>query len=181
MQANKLYTGGFTYLGVLFLLMFMGLGMAKVAELWALQMKREREQELLFAGAAYRRAIQSFYQNTPSGVPQYPARLSDLLEDPRTPAVKRHLRRLYVDPMTGKADWVEIKSASGKVIGVHSSSTEAPLKTGNFSWPNRFLADKSSYSEWRFVVEMQAAAASQVVAVPNEVSKQDSGTAAVSK
>src|SRR4249919_429740 len=82
---------GFTYLGVLFVVVAFGLGLASVALVWRTAVQREREAELLFVGKQYRQAIASYYA---SGQREFPARLEDLLLDPRFPDVKRHLRRL---------------------------------------------------------------------------------------
>ena len=81
-------------------------------------MQRERETELLWRGQQYRQAIAS-YCNVKQGM--YPAKLEDLLKDPRFPATVRHLRRLYLDPMTGK-EWELVKDPAERLIGVRSSS-----------------------------------------------------------
>ena len=63
--------------------------------------QREREQELLFVGSQFRNAFMSYYGATPAGR-ALPAFLEDLVEDNRFPVPRRHLRRVYADPMTSK-------------------------------------------------------------------------------
>jgi hypothetical protein len=77
--------------------------------------------------------------------------LKELLRDPRLPGVRRHLRKIYVDPMTGKAEWgiVYLGEKAG-VLAVYSLSNAKPVKIGNF--PQRFAGfeGKQKISEWRF-------------------------------
>ena len=44
-----------------------------------------------------------------------------------------------------------VLDASQNIIGVRSSSEEAPVKVGNFPEDLKDLADKKKYSEWQFV------------------------------
>jgi type II secretory pathway pseudopilin PulG len=121
------------------------------------QAQRERETELLFIGQQYRDAI-ARYRNAPAGgIAQYPASLNDLLDDRRFPQPRRHLRRLYADPMTGEADWTLLRS-QGRIIGVASSDTRAPLKRSGFPAPLAQFDSATSYSDWRFVVDDPAPA-----------------------
>ncbi len=61
----------------------------------------------------------------------FPAKLDDLLRDPRFPNVVRHLRKLYNDPMTGE-DWELVTDPAERIIGVRSSSDVATLQEGRF-------------------------------------------------
>ncbi|HEY4973966.1 MAG TPA: hypothetical protein VII41_10175, partial [Steroidobacteraceae bacterium] len=94
---------GFTYIGLLFAIAFMGLALSAIGIVWHTQAQREREQELLFIGHEFRAAIRSYYVSQSGGGPRYPQRLEDLLQDERSPEQKHHLRKLYLDPMTGAA------------------------------------------------------------------------------
>ena len=80
----------------------------------------------------------------------YPAKLEDLLRDPRSPGVVRHLRRLYPDPMTGK-EWELVKDPAEKLIGVRSTSELAPFQQAGFPKGLENLEGKSAYSQWEFV------------------------------
>ena len=50
---------GFSYIGLLIAVALLGVGLASAGELWRTAAKREREQELLFAGREFRNAIAS--------------------------------------------------------------------------------------------------------------------------
>jgi type II secretory pathway pseudopilin PulG len=140
---------GFTYVGLLILVALLGIGLAAVGEIWSTMAQRERERELLFIGAQVRRAIGDYYQSSP-GIKHYPRRLEDLLEDKRGPVLRRHLRKIYVDPMTGKPDWAFVIQGD-QILGIHSSSRDQPLKVANFRLADSFFAEGLSYSDWRFV------------------------------
>ncbi|MCY1481487.1 hypothetical protein D9M68_150150 [compost metagenome] len=144
--------GGFTYLGVLFLVALMGGLLASAGQLWATQALRERERELLWVGGQYAQALRSYYRSSP-GVAQYPAALEDLLEDNRFPSPQRHLRRLYRDPLTGNGEWGLVRSVDGRIAGVYSLSRERPLKQDRFPAPWSDFAGMNQYTDWQFVAE----------------------------
>jgi type II secretory pathway pseudopilin PulG len=141
---------GFTYLALMIAVAVIGAGLAAAGTLWSQARQREKEAELLFIGAQFRQAIARYYQRTPGAAPRYPAKLEDLLLDRRYPSVERHLRRIYADPMTGKAQWGLIEAPEGGIMGVRSLSEQAPIKTANFRPADRELEGKSRYSEWKF-------------------------------
>src|SRR5262249_21721971 len=90
--------GGFTYIGILIAIAVMGAGLAALGPVARTLQLRELESELMFSGDQIRRAIESYYENSPGGFKQYPKKLEDLLRDNRYPGVRRHLRRIYIDP-----------------------------------------------------------------------------------
>jgi len=135
----------------------MAVGLAAAGELSSTAAKREREAELLFAGDQIARAIGA-YAASSSGQPQYPQKLEDLLADKRYPNVRRYLRRVYADPMTGRADWGVVRGPGGGVVGVHSLSKSPPLKTASFPAEYQAFAGAASYSEWVFAPPAPAAA-----------------------
>lgn len=139
---------GFTYLGLLIAVALMGIGLAAIGEVWSTALKRERERELLFVGGQFRQAIGRYYEGSP-GVKQYPRKLEDLLEDKRFPVIKRYLRRIYLDPMTGKPDWGLLMQGD-QILGVYSQSKDKPFKTANFQPADAYFADSNAYSDWRF-------------------------------
>jgi type II secretory pathway pseudopilin PulG len=96
---------GFTYLWLLFVVALGGVALAALGQRQQTVQQREREAELRFRGDAIAKAIVSYMRQSPAGANSLPQRLEDLLEDRRSGAVQRHLRRLYADPFTGKADW----------------------------------------------------------------------------
>jgi type II secretory pathway pseudopilin PulG len=90
--------------------------MATVAmPVWRLAAQREKEQELLFRGQQYARAIGLFerkYANTP------PPNLDVLVQE-------RFLRRKYKDPITG-LDFVPIPGGQGAAAPATPNGTAAP-------------------------------------------------------
>jgi type II secretory pathway pseudopilin PulG len=141
---------GFTYLAMLFAVLALGIMLAAAGLLWQTQVKREKEAELLFIGAEFRRAIASYYRAIPSQ-PAYPASLEDLLQDMRFVDTRRHLRRIYADPFTGKAEWGLIDQPGGGIAGVYSLAEGVPLKQGNFHPDDLGFEGKGAYHEWHFI------------------------------
>lgn len=143
--------GGFTYLAMLVVIAIMSITLAATGEVWYIALKREKEQELLFAGNQFRRAIRSYYAHTPAlGSPQL-MRLEDLLLDPRYPSTQRYLRKIYADPISNSAGWGLIKGPSGEILGVHSLSEDEPMKKANFSLVNKHFEGKTKYVDWVFM------------------------------
>jgi type II secretory pathway pseudopilin PulG len=134
---------------VLFIVAIMGGGLALVGEMWETSVKREKEAELLFVGNQYRKAIERYYLSGPQR--QYPRALEDLLKDARLPATARYLRRIYPDPVTGKAEWGIVKAPDGGILGVHSVSEDAPLKRARFKTRDAAFEGAQKYSDWKFV------------------------------
>ena len=143
---------GYALLGLLIFLAIVALASASTLTLGSLMQQRTNETELLFIGEQYVRALQSYVAATPVGQLPYPTRLEDLLHDPRYPGVRRHLRKIYVDPMTGKDDWVLVPAPTGGFLGVHSRSALAPIKVAGFDTADADFADKKSYSDWVFTI-----------------------------
>lgn len=127
---------------------FMGVGTVIASELYATSVRRDRERELLFIGHEFRTAIERY--NKAGGQQAYPLTLAELLKDTRFPGTRRHLRRLYVDPMTGKAEWGTVV-VQGRIVGVYSLSGQAPIKQDNFDDSDSSLRHQPRYSDWRFV------------------------------
>lgn len=142
---------GFTYLGLIILLAIIGLFGAAGLKMGALMQRRAAEQALLDIGVQYAEALGSYAAATPRGQPQEPPSIQELLKDPRFPSVRRHLRRQFVDPITGSAEWgVSYLNGDSGVIGFHSLSAARPIKVGNFEPWLRDLEGKRAYREWEF-------------------------------
>ncbi|MGE0875505.1 MAG: type II secretion system protein [Burkholderiales bacterium] len=117
----------------------------------------EKERELLWVGEQFRQAIALYYYRTPGTVKRYPESLVDLLEDKRHLSVQRYLRRIYLDPVSGKAEWGLVRAPGGGIMGVHSLSDAPPLKRGGFAPAQASLEGAARYAEWRFVYEPPSA------------------------
>jgi type II secretory pathway pseudopilin PulG len=150
-QRQHCREGGFTYFGLLAIILIMGVVLATAGEVLHLAQKREKEQELLFVGNQFRQAIKLYYEHTPPSAQRYPARLEDLLEDPRYPSIQRYLRKVYADPINGSTKWGLVKGPGGEILGVHSLSRKRPVKKGNFSSVDKNLENKTKYADWVFM------------------------------
>lgn len=142
---------GFTYIGVLVLVALMGIALAASGQVWHTLQKREKEQELLFIGQQFRLALNQYAKHTPGNTRRAPLHLEELLQDPRYPGIQRYLRKIAVDPMTGRVEWGLITGPSGEIYGVHSLSNDEPLKKSNFGLADRHFESKMKYSDWVFM------------------------------
>lgn len=141
---------GFTYLAILFAIAIAGVVLAATGINWSQAAQREKERELLFVGNQFRQAILLYYEKSPGGVKRYPRTLNDLLKDERQLSTQRYLRKIYLDPITRKADWGIEVAPDGGVMGVHSLSDAAPLKSSNFDYANRAFEGAAKYTDWVF-------------------------------
>jgi type II secretory pathway pseudopilin PulG len=151
MQAKLVikFNKGFTYVGLLLFIAITGIGLSVAGMSWQYQVRAEKEKQLLFVGAEFRNAINSYYSSTTDTVKVYPASLDDLLLDKRMPTIKRHLRKIYLDPMTGKADW-GFETKQGRILGIYSRSSLVPYKQKGFNVVDVKLVGAKSYREWIF-------------------------------
>lgn len=149
------HSAGYTYMGVLLAVALIGTGLAVTGEVWSTARQRDREAALLHLGSQFRGALLRYAADGGS----YPARLEDLLKDPRFPGVRRYLRVIPRDPVTGRIEWGLVRGPRGGIVGVHSLSGGRPLKQAGFSRQDRALEGRQRYSEWVFGVSEAAAAA----------------------
>jgi len=132
---------GVTYTGLMLAIVLIGIATAALTPMWSTMAQREKEEELLFRLREFRQAIAGYRQDHG----RYPARLEDLLEDKTQLQARRYLRRIYPDPMTGKADWkLELLvDKTGTVSGIqdlHSRSEAEGFRN--------ILQKGRRYSDW---------------------------------
>ena len=153
MQVAQAKMGGYTFIGLMIIITIMGIGLLAVGEVWHTADKRAKEQELLFVGDQFRRAIKLYNAHTPGPNKQlaYPANLEDLLKDPRFPSTQRYLRKIYADPISGKAEWGVVKYPNGGIYAVFSLSEETPIKQSNFRQVDQNFEGKTKYTDWVFL------------------------------
>jgi type II secretory pathway pseudopilin PulG len=155
---TRIRQDGFTYLGLIVLVTVIGLVGAATLKIDSLLRRAAAEEELLGIGAEFSAALASYAAATPKGQLPQPPTLQELLRDPRTPALRRHLRKIFIDPVTGSAEWgiVYVGDRAG-VIGVYSLSQAKPLKIGNFD--ARFVGfdNKQRLSDWKFTAGLASA------------------------
>lgn len=137
---------GFTYIMLLWWVALSGLMLAALSQSWVIDAHRAREAELIWRGEQFRLALEA-YASVPvaEGASRLPTRLEDLLEDRRSGVLQRHLRRIWRDPLTGRAQWGLVREGDG-IVGVHSLSAAAPLNP-----PDGI----TRYDQWRFVMGQQ--------------------------
>jgi type II secretory pathway pseudopilin PulG len=189
---------GFTYMGMLVIIMIIGITSAVVGQSWKIAAKREKEKELLWRGHQFRLAINRYYQarlkgkaaaGAPVNASYYPTELTDLLKDPNAPGTVRYIRKIYTDPMTGKADWAldpPPPPPGGSIVtgdtnavalgqhfaGVHSISDAEPLKKDNFDLEDIKFKNisgagrKARYSDWLFDYDPNAPVPGANVVIP---------------
>ena len=140
---RELFRGqaGVTYIGLLLVIVLMGIATAALTPIWSTTVRREKEEELLFRLGEFRRAIAGYRQDHG----RYPDKLKDLLEDKTQLQVRRYLRRIYPDPMTGKNDWrLEfLEDKTGTIAGIqdlHSRSEAEGFRN--------ILGKGKRYSDW---------------------------------
>lgn len=141
---------GFAYLWLLMVIALAGLGLSAAAEIYATSVRRDKENELIGVGRQFRNAIGRYYEmQLTAGKHEYPTSLDDLLQDKRSPGVRRHLRKIFVDPMTQTPDWGLLR-VSGRIVGVHSLSEAAPIKQDQFEVEEMGFRRKAKYRDWIF-------------------------------
>ncbi|MDP1658306.1 MAG: hypothetical protein Q8L73_03015 [Methylotenera sp.] len=143
---------GFAYLAVLFLVAAISVSMAVVAQNEDTLVKREKEQDWLFIGKQYQRAIASYYHQSPDGIKTLPTKIDALILDKRFIAPMRHLRKVYGDPLNNQQDWGLIKNQEDQITGVYSQSQEPILSTRIISEYLENLGDQAeNYANIKFV------------------------------
>src|SRR5215470_9610466 len=142
---------GFTYIGLLALVVLIGILLAAAGEVAATAAQRERETQLLWVGRQYRAAIGRYWRQKRV----FPQALEELLgEAPDSPLKVRYIRRLYPDPMTNAVDWELVPAPNGGIMGVASRSKRPPLKT-HFDEIEKDFADATTYNDWKFAFLMR--------------------------
>ncbi|MES2901015.1 MAG: type II secretion system protein [Pseudomonadota bacterium] len=158
-MANPISTGsarrgaGFTYLGLIILLAVMGLVAAAGIKMGTVMQRAAAEEELLEIGAQFSQALRSYAAATPKGQVAQPPTLQELLKDPRFPNPTRHLRKIFIDPVTGSDRWgVTYLGGDRGVVAVYSLSDKRPLKVANFDARFQNFENKEKLSEWKFTM-----------------------------
>lgn len=161
---------GYALLVVLLLLALVLVALSTAVPRFLTQGQREKEEELVFRGQQYRRAVGLFYKK----YGRYPRSMDDLLRFND----RSFLRRAFPDPMTPEGKWRLIRvGPGGEFIGsvnrpplMGSSAAAPPPSPGGFTegpstYPlagvaSRSLAPsvrvyqgRSYYYQWEFIYD----------------------------
>ena len=140
---------GFTYVIAMFLVAVLSVLALRGLQITLTKERRDQEAMLIDVGMAYRRAIRSYVENSPGTATTHPATLEALLSDDRTTTLRRHLRKLYKDPITGES-FELMRDEDGGITGVFSRSTKLPIKQGGFPEEMAEAKNAKTYSAWQF-------------------------------
>jgi hypothetical protein len=145
---------GLAYLAILFLVAALSISMAVVTQNEDTLLKREKEQDWLFMGKQYQRAIASYYNQSPDGIKTLPNKIEDLLLDKRLIISVRHLRKAYYNPIDPQESWVLIRNQENQIIGVYSPSLVQILSTKIIAEYQENTGEKiTNYSDVKFVFQ----------------------------
>ena len=145
---------GFAYLLLLVLVAVLAVAAAGSVAVGSAVTRRHAEEALLVAGEEIRSALASYQGNPRSGANARngPEQLADLLRDPRVPGVRRHLRRIPHDPLTGRAEWGEVRDGANRILAVYSLAPGRPIKRAGFGATQPGFDAADSYAKWTFAV-----------------------------
>lgn len=127
-----------------------GLIAANVVQAGAQVARRAAEDELLAVGRDLELALRSYRKSSPGRAVLGPRAPDELLRDPRFPGIRRHLRHIPADPMTGRFDWGLVRSPDGQIVGMHSRSTDTPIRQAIDDPQFARFSGTKSYEQWVF-------------------------------
>lgn len=149
----RAHQSGVILLAVLLFILVSSLAASTLVQSQSTRARREREEQLLFVGGQFRKAILSYYNTIPpGGARALPRSLDDLLTDNRFPMPVHHLRRVFLDPITGQKNWQLVMTGTS-LVGVRSSSQELPMKQTGFARELRSFDNAQHYSDWVFRIQ----------------------------
>jgi type II secretory pathway pseudopilin PulG len=141
---------GFAYLMLLIGVAVLALASTAAVTLGAQMTRRDAEEQLLDVGLEYQRALLS-YSRAAGGMSTHgPKTLEELLRDPRFPNVRRHLRRLYADPLTGSSEWGLTRDPQGFIVAIYSLAPGKPIKAQGFAREQVDFEKANTYQDWLF-------------------------------
>jgi type II secretory pathway pseudopilin PulG len=156
MLSFRVKQAGFGYLTVLSMIVILALVLATTYQQQSKVAQRDREDALLFVGQQYVQALKSYHQLSPEGNNELPETLEALVLDKRFIPTTRHIRKTYIDPITGEA-WGLILNEQQKIKGVYSVSNQTILQVDKFKnlqiESNNQEGKRQRYSDIKFVFE----------------------------
>jgi type II secretory pathway pseudopilin PulG len=143
---------GYILVVTMFMAFMVAVLLIALARWWQAEARREKERELLWVGSQFRAALAGYAAASPAGATPRPPDLAALLRDDRDGTLRRHLRRIYIDPMTASDAWGIVTAEDGSVLAVHSRFSGRPLAPDGASPRFRMFEGTTLYSQWRFGV-----------------------------
>lgn len=148
---------GYVLIVLMMAVLVLAIGLTVAVPVLETELRREKEEELIFRGRQYVEAVRLFQTNNPG---RFPASLKDLSDN-------GYLRKPFADPMTASGEWDVILDPAGQaggreggsrrvfvvplaalgsvqnpvVLGVVSSSTRASV---------RIYEEQDRYDKWLF-------------------------------
>ena len=119
----------------------------------------------MFRGQAFAEALQRYQAATPANQPTLPVQLAELLVDERAPAVAHHLRRIYLDPFTGLADWRLLRDADGRICAVASRASTPARRRQGVPLTTGVDPTRARVADWHFGVPCRTRSGASVPAV----------------
>ena len=145
---------GFAYVLLLVIVASIGLLSASSLSIGSQVTRRDAERELLAIGAEFEQALKSYagVSETTGSLARGigPRSLQDLIKDPRFPGLKRHLRQIYADPLTGRVQWGLVIAPGGFIVGIYSSAEGIPIRRTGFEPGQVSFENAESYAGWMF-------------------------------
>lgn len=121
---------GFTLAGLIVICSIIMIFVAyTVPRQWSIVMKRDREKQTMFIMKQYARAIKAFQAKNANA---FPTSL-DQLKKARTPRLIRGVNGEWVDPLTGKVDWVLVPPAMANQPRMLNRGSQQTQTTGSSS------------------------------------------------
>jgi type II secretory pathway pseudopilin PulG len=154
MNAKK----GYLVIMLMLAVFAISIGLLVAVPVWQTEVRREKEEELIFRGKQYVEAVRLYILKYPG---RFPANLKELVE-------KKCLRKLYRDPMSENGDWNVILNpgvggapagggAEQEVLVVPEkllSSVKQPIVLGVVSSSKkpsvRIYNNQETYDKWLF-------------------------------
>lgn len=141
--------GGLAYLVLLVALAVIGTAAAHSVGQGAAASRRQAELDLLAIGTEFEHAFQSHRLFRAAGPSAGPREIEELLLDRRVAGL-RHLRKIYVDPLTGRQEWGVLRHPDGSIMGLYSMAPGIPIKRSGFGLHRATFDDGQQYSQWVF-------------------------------
>lgn len=170
---------GAAYLLLLVTVATLGIAAAGSATLGAAASRQDAERQLLATGAEFTSALASYRAAAPANRPvSGPQDLAALLKDPRIAGVRRHLRQVRDDPLTGQPDWGLVRARDGGIVGVYSQAPGRPQKQQGFGPLQAHFQGAERYADWVFTATPEALAVRRAAITAEAAAGSESGASA---